>query len=160
MQTSLPDLPFAGRGGIELHPSGFRSPAKLLRTHPRTDLQALTPWISFPDDVHQAIQSATTRADSPSIPFDIGGLTRTRFVANEKGLHTYVTFALHEPVEEVLKKVGVNGEFAPSGGNVAIVGDPDFSWVMRGARPHPKLIVCVPVPTCLLVVQPRRAGVG
>ncbi|KAF8334413.1 hypothetical protein F5887DRAFT_1256654 [Amanita rubescens] len=141
MQTSLPDLPFAGRGGIELDPSGFRSPAKSLRTHPRTDLQTLTPWISFPNDVHQAIQSATSRVDSPSTPFDIGGLTRTRFVANEKRLHTYVTFALHEPVEEVLKKLGVNGEFAPSGGNVAIIGDPDFSWVVRVAQPHPKLIV-------------------
>ena len=74
---------------------------------------------------------------------------------SEEEIRSYASFALHKPVEQVLEKLGVNGRFAPSGGgNVAIVGDPDFSWVIPNAQPHPKLIVRVSVTTCLLV-KPR-----
>ena len=48
----------------------------------------------------------------------------------------------------------MNGRFAmPGGGNSAIVGDPDFSPVMS-SRAHPKVIVHVSAPTCVLV-KPR-----
>ena len=72
----------------------------------RTDLKTLTPWTSFPNDIHQAI------------------------VENEERVRIHPAVALHEPVEAVLEILGVRGRFALSGGgNAAIVGDPDFSWV-------------------------------
>lgn len=61
-------------------------------------------------------------------------MPKERVVANEE---------LHEPVAEVLKILEVQGEFAlPGSGNVAIVGDPDFSWVKVSKQPHPKIVVC------------------
>ena len=62
-------------------------------------------------------------------------------------------FALHEPVECVLEKLGVGGEFVLLGGgnDVAIVGAPDFSWISRyPTQLHPpKIIVRVlPVTAC------------
>jgi hypothetical protein len=145
MQTSLPDLPFTNYGKAELRPSGTHSTAKSTpRTYPRTDLQILTPWTSFPNDIHQAIQSATARAHLHSTPFPINAWTDTSFVENEEKIRAHAIFALHAPVQKVLEILGVNGWFAlPGGGNVAIVGDPDFSWVTSATQPHPKVIVCV-----------------
>jgi hypothetical protein len=156
MQTSLPDLPFTNYGDAVLDASGIHSAAKSSpRTYPRTDLQTLTPWTSFPNDIHQAILSATTHAHLLPTPFDINGWTWDTVVENEPRIHFHATGALHVPAEAVLKKLGVNGRFAmPGGGNSAIVGDPDFSWVMSpGAQPHPKVIVRVSA-TCVLV-KPR-----
>ena len=153
MQTSLPDLPFTNHGNAKLRPSGTHSTAKL--AHPRTDLKTLTPWTSFPNDIHQVIQSATAHAHLSSTPFHIDAWTDTEFVENEESLRSFANFALHKPVQKVLEKLGVNGWFAsPGGGNVAILGDPDFSWIMSTAQPHPKVIVRVPVTTCLLLVKP------
>jgi len=61
--------------------------------------------------------------------------------------------ALLRPAADVLRRLGVNGRFVtPGGGNCAIVGDPDFSWIMSSvSQPHPKVIVCVSVPTHVLV---------
>jgi len=74
-------------------------------------------------------------------------------VANEEKIRAHATYALHTPVQDVLEKLGVNGDFALlGGGNVAVVGDPDFSWITRPTRSHPKVIVRVPVTTCLLLV--------
>ena len=68
-------------------------------------------------------------------------------------IRTHATVALHEAVEKVLAKLGVNGWFAlPGGGNVAIVGDPDFSWITSTRQLHPKVIVRLSVTTCVLVV--------
>jgi hypothetical protein len=161
MQTSLPDLPFTNYGKAELRPSGTHSiPKSTPRTYPKTDLKTLTPWTSFPNDIHQAIQSATTRTNLPPTPFVIKVSTTTRSVENEERIRTHATVALHEAVEKVLEMLGVNGWFAlPGGGNVAIVGDPDFSWIMSPPQPHPRVIVRVPVTTCvtccLLAVKPR-----
>jgi hypothetical protein len=60
----------------------------------------------------------------------------------------------------VLQKLGVNGEFeSPGGWNAAIVGSPDFSWIVSPEwHPHPKLIVRTPVAACLLVVKLRCVG--
>jgi hypothetical protein len=50
--------------------------------------------------------------------------------------------ALHAPVRAVLAMLGVEGRFtAPGGGNSAIIGDPDFSWVMGHEQLHPKVVV-------------------
>ena len=158
MQTSLPELPFTNYGKAELRPSATHSTAKSTpRTYPRTDLQTLTPWTSFPDDIHQAIQSATARADLSSTPLHIKAWTETSFVGNEEDLRAHARFALHSPVEMVLEKLGVKGWFAMSGsGNVAIVGNPDFSWIMSPSQPHPKLIVCVPSHYLCLLLNPSN----
>jgi hypothetical protein len=144
-------------GDAVLDASGIHSAAKSgPRTCPRTDLQTLTPWTSFPDDIHQAILSATTAADLPPTPFDISGWTKTTVVENEESIRAHARVALNVPVEEVLKRLGVKGRFVmPGGGNSAIVGDPDFSWVMApGTQPHPKVIVRASVPPCVLIKPP------
>jgi len=76
-------------------------------------------------------------------------------VESEEKIRTHATVALHEAVEKVLEKLGMNGWFALPGGNVGIVGDPDFSWIMSNTQPHPKVIVRLSVTTCVLVVKPR-----
>ena len=144
MQTSLPDLPFTNYGDAELRPFGTHSTAKS-DLCPRTDLKTLTHWTSFPEDIHQAIQSATARAHLPSTPFTVKAWTTTSFVEIEESLRAHATFALHTPVREVLDMLGVKGRFAfPDGDNAAIVGDPDFLWVMTPTQPHPKVIVRAP----------------
>jgi hypothetical protein len=153
MKTRFPDLPFTNYGKAELRP--IHSTGKLTpRTYPKTDLKTLTPWTSFPNDIHQAVQSAT--AHLPTTPFDIEVSTDTRFVENEEKIRTHATVVLHEVVEKVLGRVEVNGWFAlPGGGNIAIVGDPDFSWITSSNQPHPKVIVRLSVTTCVLVVKPH-----
>jgi hypothetical protein len=132
MQTSLPDLPFTNYGDAELRPNAPRSASKATpRKYPRTNLETLMPWDSFPDDIDQVIQSAINHANLPLTPFILDIPTTSRFVENEKRFHVHATVALHEGVERVLQMFGVNGWFAmPGGGNAAIIGDPDFSWVM------------------------------
>jgi hypothetical protein len=66
------------------------------------------PWTSFPNDIHQAIQSVTARAHLPSTPFAIEVSTSTRFVENKEKIRTHATVALHEVVEKVLERLGVN----------------------------------------------------
>jgi hypothetical protein len=74
-------------------------------------------------------------------------------VENEEKIRTHPTVALHEAFEQVLKMLGVNGWFAlPGSGNIAIVGDPNFLWIMSPTQLHPKVIVRVPVTSCILVV--------
>ena len=75
---------------------------------------------------------------------------------NEEKIRTHATVVLHEAVEKVLGRLEVNGWFAlPGGGNIAIVGDPDFSWITSSNQPHPKVIVRLSVTTCVLVVKPH-----
>ncbi|KAF8345189.1 hypothetical protein F5887DRAFT_1061817 [Amanita rubescens] len=142
MQTSFPDLPFTNHGDLNLKPT-HSTPSSTPRTYPRTDLQTLRAWESFPDDIHHAIRSATDSAHLSSTPFHIGAFTDPESVANEESIRAYAKFALHKPVREVLQKLGVNGDFeSPGGGNPVIVGSPDFSWIVSPeCPPHPKLIV-------------------
>jgi len=156
MQTSLPDLPFTNYGKAELRPSGICSSAKSTPwTYPRTDLETLTPWTSFPNDIHHAIQSATTRAGLPPTPFNIGGNTKTTLVINEEEIRSHAMFTLHAVVRKIMKKLGVDGYFAsPGGGHTGIVGDPDFLWTSDIA-PHPKLIASMCISACVPVVDTR-----
>ena len=157
MQTSFPDLPFTNYGDAVLHTSGIHSAARSCpRTYPRTDLQTIKPWTNFLEDIHQAILSATAHAQLPHTPFGINGATWDTFVENEEKLRGHALGALHVPVEAVLTRLGVNGNFViPGGGNIAIVGDPDFSWVMstgaQQAQLHPKVVVCISVLNSVLV---------
>ena len=161
MQTSLPDLPFPDYGDAVPAASGIHSASKSSpRRHPRTDLQTLTPWTSFSNDIHQAILATTHAHLLPTTPFHVNGRTWNTVVENELRIHVHATVALLEPAEDVLRRLGVNGRFVmPGGGNSAIVGDPDFSWITSSGtqRPHPKVIVRVSVPTCVLL-KPRGVG--
>jgi hypothetical protein len=63
------------------------------------------------------------------------------------------------PVEKVLEKLGVNGWFAlPGGGNAAIVGDPDFSWIMNSTAAPETYRTCISHYMCTCCLNP--AGVG
>ena len=140
MQTSLPDLPFTTYADAELKPGALHSSAySTPRSYPRTDLQTLSPWTSFPNDIHEAIQSAIARTHLPVAPFSITYWPKRTFVNSEEKIRAHAMVALHVPVEEVMEIFGVEGSFDSS--NSAIVGDPDFSWVTSPAQPHPKLIV-------------------
>jgi hypothetical protein len=153
LETSFPDLPFTNHGDMSLKPSGTHSFAgSTPRASPRTDLQTLRAWETFPDDVHCAIQSATDSTHLSSTSFHISAWTGPTFVANEERIRGCAMFMLHQPVEEVLEKLGINGEFeSPASRNRAIVGSPDFSWIVSVGQPHPKLIVRVPATISFLV---------
>lgn len=145
MQTYLPELPFIGYGNVELN-QGLHTGVKTApRPYPRTDLNDLIPWTSFPDDIHNAIQDAMARSNlDGTTALTINPLTRSTVVANEEMIRAHATYALHAPVKDVVCRLGVEGDFTNSGaGNAAIIGSPDFSWVMDHAHPHPKLIVCL-----------------
>jgi hypothetical protein len=59
------------------------------------------------------------------------------------GLMLSLKNALHTPVQEVVNKLGLQGTFrTPGSGNTAIVGSPDFSWIIDALNiPHPILVV-------------------
>jgi hypothetical protein len=63
-------------------------------------------------------------------------------VQSEEGLRCHAHVELHAAVWGVARALGVQGFFAlPSSGNIAIVGEPDFSWISGGPRLQPKLVV-------------------
>jgi hypothetical protein len=144
MLVTLPELAFTTYGDAVLDPNGPRSSARSTpRRYPRTDLQVLTPWTSFPTDIHQAIQAAAARSHlALGAPLDIHCWQRQGTVSSEEEIRAHATTALHAPVEDVLTKFRVTGRFTvPGGGNSTIVGHPDYSWVMGYAQPHPKVVV-------------------
>jgi hypothetical protein len=143
MLAILPELPFTTYGDADLDPNGPRSDATSTpRRYPITDLETLTPWTSFCIDIQEAIQSATTRSRLPGTSFDISCFQGQTIVSSEEEIRGHAMSALHAPVQCVLAKLGVQGRFTtPGGGNSAVVGDPDFSWVMSFVQPHPKVVV-------------------
>jgi hypothetical protein len=153
MQTTLPDLPFINYGQAVLNP-GFHSSTKTTpRTYLRTDLTTLSSWTSFPNDIHQVIQSATNRANLSSAPFTVGVSSKTRPMKTEERIRAHAMFELHERVEEVVNMFGIVGCFDELGGNATIIGDPDFSWVI-GGEPHPKLVVRISTTSYDLLLSP------
>lgn len=113
----------------------FHSSTKT-RTYP-----TLRSWTSFPNDVHQVIQSATNRLNLPPSPFTVGVSSKTRLVKAEEKIRAHAMVELHERVEDVVHMLGVVGCFDEPGSGAPIIGDPDFSWVMGRVQPHPKLVV-------------------
>jgi hypothetical protein len=150
MQTSLPDLPFPTIG-IQVDPSMPKSAAKTTpRTFPRTDLKTFKLWTSFVKDIEEVI--CTTMADHnllPGTPLTVGNLyTEPTEVQNEEALRGHVNGELNPAIRGVVRVLGIEGLFVlPGSGNVALVGEPDFSWVSGGKRMHPKLVVCNSLPT-------------
>jgi hypothetical protein len=137
MQTSLPHLPHDNYGVIEPDPSGFRSSVKTSeRAYPSTDLANLTPWVDFIGDIDRVIQSTARRANLTSATLTIEEPFRgTTYAENEEKIRAHAIVALHGPVTQVANKLGVPGRFLiPGSGNAAIIGAPDFSWVMDNER--------------------------
>ena len=144
MQTSLPDLPFPYTG-IELpdEPKSFACAAS--QTFPRTDLRTLSPWITFTNEIGEAIRTAMNLNKFPEgHQLKVGNSLSVKSpVSNEEALRGHAALELHAAVTGTVKALGVQGRFVfPLSGNVAIVGDPDFAWVQDKDRPHPKIIVC------------------
>jgi len=142
METCLPQLKFSNYAKALLAPtnSTWKSSS---RSHPRTDLDNLVPWDTFPTDINTAIESAMKHHGSSSDSFSISGLSEDSIIENEEALRAHVKYALHIPVEKVAKELGLQGSFRFSGsGNIAIVGGPDFCWVVDVLKkPHPTLVV-------------------
>lgn len=148
MQTHLPDLPYVNYGKAvpdSLHSSARANP----RAHPRTDLEELVHWDSFPDEIHGAIQTASH--DLTSEAFDIPGFTCDTIVECEEMIRAHAVCALHTPVAKVVNKLGLKGKFrAPASGNTSIVGSPDFSWIIDPLNiPHPILVVSFFLTICV-----------
>ncbi|KIM35406.1 hypothetical protein M413DRAFT_20768 [Hebeloma cylindrosporum] len=142
MQTSLPNLPFTNHERAELRPYHSSSETNLI-SRPRTDLEALTPWTSFPDDIHRVIQTATARAGLPPTPFDVETFTGTIRVGEEEGIRAHAMVSLHVIVANIMGMFGTEGYFVlPDSGNLAVVGAPDASWMSNiELERHPKLVV-------------------
>lgn len=65
-------------------------------------------------------------------------------VRNEEDLRSHVHCELNPAVEDVLARLGVIGDLeSPGGGNKALIGDPDMSYISTGRERHPKLVVCM-----------------
>lgn len=63
-------------------------------------------------------------------------------VRNEHDLRGHLHCELKPAVEGVLARLGVIGDIeSPGGGNKALIGDPDLSWVAAGGERHPELVV-------------------
>lgn len=150
MQTSFPDLPFRDYGEALLHPDFHSATEATPRACLSTDLETLIHWDAFPVEIHNAIQSAAQRAHLSSVPFSLGISPIKSNVTNEEDLRAHAKYQMHVPVEEVSKMLGLKGGFIPAGaGDVAMMGDPDFSWIMGPEQPHPKLIVRASVTLCM-----------
>jgi len=145
MQTSFPDLPFPFAGAFI--PSTFKSVVTCTpRAYPRTDLTTMCSWPSFLDDIDSAIQKAMVHNNiSTGTKLTVGPVVRRpQMIRCEEGLRGHAQSELHGAVLDVLARLGIEGEFyIPGGGGVAIVGEPDFSWIQDqgNMQPHPKLAV-------------------
>ena len=146
MQTNLPDLPFPYID-IQVLPDYPKSLVKTSpRTYPRSDLTSLGLWTSFATEIHQAIEAAIVQSNSvPGMPLTVGNQIRMpTVVATKEELCVHTNIVLHQAVKSVLMELGIEGRFALSGGgNIAIIGNPDFSWVQGSNQQHPKLVVCL-----------------
>jgi len=100
METRLPRLKFSNYAKALLAPTNSTWKSSP-RSHPRTDLDNLVPWDTFPTDINTAIESAMKRHGSSSDSFSIGGLAEDSIIENEEALRAHVKYALHIPVEKV-----------------------------------------------------------
>jgi hypothetical protein len=147
MQPSLPDLPFPTIGIDLFMPRSSANTGP--RAYPRTDLAKLQPWTSFTSDIEDVIHTKMTECNIPHGTQLTVGCRKVQppEIDCEEGLRSHADGELHEAVRGVLGALGIPGCFKlPSSGNIAIVGEPDFSWITRDTSPHPKLVVCIPAP--------------
>jgi hypothetical protein len=127
------------------------------RAFPRTDLKTLRPWTSFMNDIEDVIHTKMATCDIPhGTQITVGSLrTEPPVVQSEEALRSHADVELHAAVRGVARKLGVQGFFTfPNGGNITIVGEPDFSWISGGPSLHPKLVVRISPPTLTQRHQP------
>ena len=118
------------------------SPYSKNRAHPRTDLEELLPWDRFVVDIDHAINTCMNAQQiAPGTQMDIGVMPKQRrIVKNEEIARAEAMIQLHDLVVEVLKYLGIDGQFEPScAGENQVIGEPDFSW-LHGSL-HPKVVV-------------------
>ena len=97
----------------------------------------MKPWTTFGEDINDAIQAAMEKNGLPAgTPLTVGNaiLVQTD-VATEEELRAHITYDLNLAVESVLAAFKIEGRLvlSPAASNVAIVGEPDFSWVSSGS---------------------------
>jgi len=97
----------------------------------------MKPRTAFGKDINDAIHAAMEKNDLPAgTPLTVGNaiLVQTN-VATEEELRAHITYDLNSAVKSVLAAFKIKGRFvlSPASGNVAIVGEPDFSWVSSGS---------------------------
>ena len=66
--------------------------------------------------------------------------SRAKQVWTEEDIRSRADAELHTTVQEILELLSIKGAFRTPGGNHALIGAPDFSWVSTGDG-HPKLVV-------------------
>ena len=111
------------------------------RIHGRT----MESWTSFGKDIDDAIQAAMANNLPQGTPLTVENLVlKQGEAATEEELRAYIGNELKFAAKWVLATAfKMEGRFAtPGGGNVAIVGQADFSWVRSGSFLS-KLPVCV-----------------
>jgi hypothetical protein len=141
MITTLPALSYNPMGFV-WSTGNHSSPYSKDRAHPRTDLENLLPWDRFVADIEHAINTCMDAQQiAPGTQMDIGVMPKQRrIVKNEEIARAEAMTQLHDLVVEVLKYLGIDGQFEPSGaGENQVIGEPDFSW-LRGSL-HPKVVV-------------------
>lgn len=115
------------------------------RAFPRTDLRALDEWAPFNLDIDNAIHSAMQDQGLPQqMLCTVGSLcSRAKQLWNEEDIRTRTSEELHTAVEDVLNRLGIKGAFRTSGGgNCALIGEPDFSWVSTGDGESKLVVQC------------------
>ena len=139
MKTTLPALPYNPMGLIwatEYHSSGYSKD----RSHPLTDLERLQHWASFEQDIERAINTSMAEQKiHPDSEIDVGVMPKEpRLVNSEERVRAEAVVQLHDLVVEVLRLLGIHGQFESPGGNNQVFGEPDFSW-LHNSR-HPKVV--------------------
>jgi hypothetical protein len=112
----------------------------------RTDLQSFLPWLTFENDIHNAIMAAMAAKKIPigtqleiskPIQMDDGE-------GEELGWVYHADCALQHAATVVLRRLGSAGRFKrTSAGNYEIIGEPDYVWDYMGIK-HPRIVVRTP----------------
>lgn len=94
----------------------------------------MRPWTTFGKDINDAIQAAMEKNNLlPGTPLTVENLVlKQGEAASEEELRFYIGNELNFAAKWVLATAfKIEGRFvlSPAAGNVAIVGEPDFSWV-------------------------------
>lgn len=158
VKTTLPNLSYKPKGCIwsdDMHATAVDKHP----TYSRTDLAHFDRWNTFPVDIHQAITDRMMAMNiTKGTTYDIGPVPNMRpVIACEADVQNLAQFQLHDVAILALKKLGIEGRFArTAGGNMQIIGAPDFSWLPKSAV-HPRLMVRA---CCMYLINTQPGTTG